>query len=478
MNPRSVLITGLLMLLLAACTGQAATPTPPSPTVTLEPEPTPLPSPTTEPTPTEAPAPETALAPTLSGFVYGDPDGRFSLPLIGDWSLVETTESYARFALADPPLELNALIIETGDLEQAANEAFGEIGVDPANLSLLSEESHPRLPEWNAFIYSGETGQGIVLAAQVIRDKTMAIIVTGDIEIVTADPTLDQLLPSVAGLAFQPLDEYLECGLGAPPTSVAAIDNLKEIEFCSNGTGLVGHLVLPEGAGPFPAIVYTGPGSGLTTRFEFNPYYMPDDGFAIFSYDKRGAGDSEGLFFGVGLETGEWRLPQLADDALAAVAFLQGLDEINPDQIGLAGWSQNGWVIPLAAAQSDSVAFTLINSGPTVSLGEELYWSELTGGGDGMSAARLAEVSEQFAAYDGPLSFDPRPYLEAMSIPGLWILGGQDASIPALESKAILEEIVEEQGKDFTILFYPQGGHGVAFSTTEVAEWIYAHLGE
>jgi hypothetical protein len=76
----------------------------------------------------------------LGGYVYGDPGGRFSLPLIGEWSLVETDGSYGRFTLADPPLELNAVIVGTEDLEEGVNEALVKIGVEPSALSLLSDE--------------------------------------------------------------------------------------------------------------------------------------------------------------------------------------------------------------------------------------------------------------------------------------------------------------------------------------------------
>jgi dienelactone hydrolase len=442
------------------------------------PEPTPSSSPTAVPTAEEVQVSEPVLVSLPGGYAYGDPDSRFSLPLLGEWSLVETDSSYGRFTFDDPPLELYVVIAETEDLEEGTNEALQKIGVEPSELSLLSDDSTEELPGWSVFLYSLEDEQGIALAAQVMDGETVAFIATGEVNVLTSEGVSSRVVYSINNLALIPLNDYLECDQDPPPTSVEAIEYPGYIEFCSGRTKLVGRLTLPEGEGPFPAIVYTGPGSGLTSRFDYNPYYLPHAGFAIFSYDKRGAGDSEGVFVEAGLGTGEWRLPQLADDALAAVAFLQGLEEINPNQIGLAGWSQNGWTIPVAASKSDAVAFVLINAGPTVSMGEELFWSELSGGRDPISASMREELSEQLAAYDGPRGFDPRPYIEAMSIPGLWILGDKDGSIPARESKAILESIIEEYDKDFSIFYYPDAGHGVAVPTSKVADWIYAHLEE
>ena len=67
----------LLVLLLSACTSQASTPTPPPPKATLVLEPTQVPPLTV--VSTFASLPDDSL-------VYGDPDGRFSLPLVGDWT--------------------------------------------------------------------------------------------------------------------------------------------------------------------------------------------------------------------------------------------------------------------------------------------------------------------------------------------------------------------------------------------------------
>ena len=85
----------------------------------------------------------------------------------------------------------------------------------------------------------------------------------------------------------------------------------------------------------------------------------------------------------------------------------------------LMGTSQHGWTIPLAASRSDAVAYTVIVSGATVSLGEEAYWSEIAGDAMTLSISQRDQLTEQMAAYDGERGFDPRPSIEAMTIPGL-----------------------------------------------------------
>jgi hypothetical protein len=111
-------------------------------------------------------------------------------------------------------------------------------------------------------------------------------------------------------------------------------------------------------------------------------------------------------------------------------------------------------------------------------MGEEDYWSEIAGDGGTITLSKREELTDQMAAYNGPRGFDPRPYIEAMFIPGLWILGDRDGSIPARESKAILDSIIEEYDKEFTIFYYPERGHGLVAPPCEVADWILAHLEE
>lgn len=497
MNTHVHKLVYLMVLLLSACASQTLTPSPPPSTVPQVPEPTPSSSPTAVPTPVEARVSESALVPMPGGYVYGDPGGRFSLPLIGEWSLVETDGSYGRFMLADPPLELNAVIVGTDDLEEGVNEALVKIGVAPSALSLLSDErieeliviANEYIPGWSVSIYSLEGGQGVTVAAQVMDGETAALIVTGEVGNVTSLGALGQVEPSFTYFSLVPLTEFLEeCDQDSPPTSVEAIERLTYIEFCSGGQKLVGSLFLPEGEGPFPAIVYAGGGSGRYTR-ESNPFNLVTAGFAVFTYDKRGLGDSEGFFMGLNdpdARTSEWRVPQLAEDALAAVAFLQNLQEINPDQIGLMGGSLDGYTVPMAASKSDALAFTVIIVGPTVPVGDNENRREILDPDENsrrtpeMSQSELEELQDQLADFDGPHGFDPRASLEAMTMPGLWIMGGRDAWVATQESMDILESISEEYGKDFTILFYPNEGHSIQGSRfySEMIDWIYAQLEE
>jgi len=239
--------------------------------------------------------------------------------------------------------------------------------------------------------------------------------------------------------------------------------DLSRVEFENEGITLVGQVLLPQGEGPFPAVVMVH-GSGRATRRSGSGLatQLVAAGIAVLSYDKRGVGESAGTYSNVGPQNSRAILRALATDALAGLAFLQTLDQIDPDEVGLFGNSQAGWIIPLAASLSDQVDFAAILVGPTVSVGEEIFYSDLTGNNvANTTEERLDEISEQLAAFNGNKGFSPRESIETMTTPGLWVLGGRDESIPTRETIVILEEVIDEFDKEITIHLFPSGTHGL-----------------
>src|SRR5207237_7991735 len=83
-------------------------------------------------------------------------------------------------------------------------------------------------------------------------------------------------------------------------------------------------------------------------------------GVAALAYDKRGYGLSSG-------NPNKNSLYSLADDALAAVRYLQGRADIDPSRVGMEGESQGGWIIPIAASHAKDIAFVVLVSASGVS---------------------------------------------------------------------------------------------------------------
>ncbi|NKB72001.1 MAG: alpha/beta fold hydrolase [Candidatus Latescibacteria bacterium] len=201
-------------------------------------------------------------------------------------------------------------------------------------------------------------------------------------------------------------------------------------------------IVLSHGSGPANAAVNARFARPLVQR-----------GFAVFRFDKRGVGKSEGKH-----SRAFAFMTVLAGDLVAAVDFVKNDSRIDRTRIGLMGQSQAGWVIPEAAIRSDDVAFVILHSGPTVTGQQANYWDQIADD-QTLSIDQLETVFQQFQPSGWDL--DPRPHLEQMTIPGLWIYGEEDRIVPGRLSAEILRAIAEDLDKPFTTALFPGVGHSL-----------------
>jgi len=187
-------------------------------------------------------------------------------------------------------------------------------------------------------------------------------------------------------------------------------------------------LSMPTGRGPFPAVAMVH-GSGPKTRDEFDIFsaYLELQGVAVLAADKRGVGESGGVY--PGEQASASTIKVLARDAQTEVGFLAHLPGIDPKRIGLFGDSQAGWIIPLAARRDPAVRWALLNSGPTTTVGETDLWGQLAGESLSPPSGTFQQMLAQVEAA-GPSGFDPVPDLRRLTIPLHWMFGSDDRNIP------------------------------------------------
>lgn len=284
-----------------------------------------------------------------------------------------------------------------------------------------------------------------------------------------------------------------------------------ETEFAGEGETLAGRLVLPPGDGPFPLVVLVHGSEDYSAR-DFYPMQrlLPALGVAAFVYDKRGSGGSSGDY------TQDFHL--LAADAAAALAEARRLAGDQLSNAGYLGTSQGGWVAPLAASMSDPdfvIAAYGLAEGPLAEDRDEVLFSMVEAGyGDdpeAMAGARaLAEGAGRLLASDWtegqaemaalkdryrdepwydeiegeftheflvrPIwqlrsawpffdqgtswNYDPRPVLEGLDIPVLWVLAGDDAEAPSQETQRIVAEL-QAADLPIDIAVFPTADHGI-----------------
>ena len=284
---------------------------------------------------------------------------------------------------------------------------------------------------------------------------------------------------------------------------------------------LAGTLVMPTGAGPFPAVVLVA-GSGRMDRDEtildHRPLlviadYLVRHGIASIRYDDRGVGKSSGSFENA-------TTADFADDAEAALRYLQRTQGIAANRVGILGHSEGGLVGPMVAARNKQVAFVVLMAGPglrgdSVALmqmrllaqlagvspevadrqikNRRLLAEAIAGARDSADAVRrlaraksdmlrefpeaereaaAQRVDQASGALLSPwmryfLHYDPRPALRQVRVPVLAMGGSLDMQVPPEPNLTEIDAALRAAGnRDYAIVRLPMLNHLFQTATT------------
>ncbi len=242
------------------------------------------------------------------------------------------------------------------------------------------------------------------------------------------------------------------------------------------GVRLAGTLTLPEGRGPFPAVLLIA-GSGPNGRdekvfghalFLVLADYLTRRDIAVLRFDKRGIGQSTGDYAAA-------TSTDFAADAAAGVAYLRSRSEIDSRRIGLIGHSEGGIIAPIVAERDAGIAFLVLMAGPALR-GDQIVMAqsraileangvplaaiassqaferrfldtvmtardqasadaavramlEHAGMPDAAAEAQAKEASSPW--YRFFIAYDPAPALRRLRIPVLALIGSKDRQVPA-----------------------------------------------
>ncbi len=245
--------------------------------------------------------------------------------------------------------------------------------------------------------------------------------------------------------------------------------SIQDITFESHGVKIAGSILMPKN--PTAAVVIIHGSDPVKRELEFAKL-LAKEGIAVLTYDKRGVGESGGVYVGPSVGTNNIdpkNLILLADDGNSAINTLQSVLKNKNIPIGLLGFSQAGWIIPIAAEKNSSVNFMVIFSGPVITTLEQLRFQFYTNGDehfwDKHSESDVREhVKNDLDRYKFEPT-DPQKQLSKLTIPGLWIFGGRDIQIPTLLCIENLDKHIKN-GKRYQYLLYPLLGHKTAFSNS------------
>jgi pimeloyl-ACP methyl ester carboxylesterase len=270
---------------------------------------------------------------------------------------------------------------------------------------------------------------------------------------------------------------------------------------------LTGTLSMPNGEGPFPAVVLIS-GTGHNTRDEdvwgHKVFVVLADalnrsGIAVLRYDKRGVGGSTGNYDAA-------TTLDFISDAEAAVTWLKAQPQIAAHHIGLLGHSEGGIIAPAVAAADKSVAFVVMIAGPSIRgdklfvlqsamtakaygapddyiarrkiFDQELYDAILSAPSDGVALDRAKvvvakgvteKIVDPNEAETLPqddirpweryfLAYDPAPILARLTVPVLTLNGSLDVQVPATEDLAAAREALKNNS-NATVIELPGMNH-------------------
>jgi uncharacterized protein len=291
--------------------------------------------------------------------------------------------------------------------------------------------------------------------------------------------------------------------------------SIEEITYQSGEFSLACDLRLPGGIPPYP-IALIVQGSGPADRTEGGSYLpvferMLNAGFAVFSCDKPGSGES------IGTIDDHHLIQQRAQIILDAIEKMKNRSDIDPDRIGLAGISQAGYVMPRTLSLSDDIAFMVCISCPgNPGVDQTTYQIMKSAICEGVPEEKLAQLQallseldqarfyQTYAEYvhyrevissllgianhtpqgkgfevipeEGWLANDPTvegwwnpiPSVQQAEIPILAFFGDKDPQIDPIQGEIAYRQALEKAGNPYSkVVLVPGANHGMTLVKTD-----------
>ncbi len=253
---------------------------------------------------------------------------------------------------------------------------------------------------------------------------------------------------------------------------------------------LPGTLTMPDGTGPFPAVVLVQ-GSGPADRDEtFGPnkpfrdlaWGLASAGIAVLRYDKRTLVYATQMAADTSITVRQ----ETTDDAIAAIALLRGTPNVDPERVFLVGHSLGAYLAPRIAAQVPGelagIAMLEAPSTPLVQLIviQEEYLASLQGSPSPQVEQQLAALKAQVALAESPSlspstpasllplnapasywldlrTYHPLTVAASLGIPMFFSQGGRDYQVPPSELRPWEEALAGHSNATFRT--YPAMDH-------------------
>ena len=212
---------------------------------------------------------------------------------------------------------------------------------------------------------------------------------------------------------------------------------------------------------PVVVYVYGGPmGQAVTNEWSagFNEI-LARHGFIVFTIDNRGTG-----FRGTAFDAPLYRHMGKVEtaDQLVGVDYLRSLDFVDPDRIGIWGWSYGGYMTLMSLFKHPDVFAAGVSGAPVTDW--TLYDTHYT-------ERYLGTPQNNAEGYEASGVF---PYVGNLAAPLLLIHGMADDNVLFTNSTKLMKSL-QDEGRPFDVMTYPGSKHGLT-RVPATGEHAYAHI--
>ena len=360
--------------------------------------------------------------------------------------------------------------IETGEIEKVFEDEWDVLS---ARLSergkfLMVRVNHDGTVRLN--IINNLTGSPIVLDKMLKGDISNAVISNGETKMAFYAGSSTSSA-SLYVYDFQSKSTKLLVDSKSPEVDPSDLITPDLVRFLArDGLEIPGYLFKPKNAGPdkkVPAILWVHGGPGGQTRSDYSAplQFICQNGYAVFAINNRGSsGYGKKFYHADDKRHGKEPLYDCVD----AKRYLQSLEWIDPDKIGITGRSYGGYMTLAALAFSPeefAVGVDLFGVSNWVRTLENIppYWAAVR-------EHLYEEIGDPAKDRENLVSISPLFHADKIRKPLMVVQGKNDVRVIKPESDDIVEAI-KKNGVPVHYLVFDDEGHGFKHTRNEVRCW-------
>jgi len=233
------------------------------------------------------------------------------------------------------------------------------------------------------------------------------------------------------------------------------LSDVEELRFPTlDGTEIQSFVYKPQDFNPkrkYPAILWLhgGQDSQYDYGFNFRVQLFAANGYVVVMPNVRGSG-GRGLEFGLALNKAYGTKD--VEDVIVATDYVIEQGYVDPDRLGVGGWSSGGTLTNFVIAKSERFAGAI--SGASVG------WYTSTYGHDPYYLWWHKELGAPWKNRDLWDSVSPFMYVENITTPTLFIGGEKDWNQPIIHSEQMYQAM-KHLGREAQLVVYPNAHHGI-----------------